>query len=420
MKVKFITLGCKVNQYESDALAEKFREKGVFITPGVADIYVINSCSVTHRADKKSRDAIVRSKKENPGAKIVVCGCFVVDNESYLKSLGVDILISPDEKHLLPEMALDGGGAGDDGHCHDRWSLSLSRCSNYRAFVKIQDGCDNRCSFCKIPHLRGPSRSRPHEQVLEECRNLSRFHKEIILCGVNISLYGRDHCGSPRLKELIADILRLPRLGRVRLSSLEPYYVDGSFFSLLKDKRFCAHLHLPFQYGEDSVLRAMNKRESVALYEEKVRQARENDANVAISCDLMVGFPGENEATFKSTVDFVNRVKPMRTHIFTFSPRQKTPLAGTVIKNSPKVKERYRILKDLTQDLSRQYSQKFLGKALRVIAEQEKNGFTCGRSENYLTVNIEGHFPLGSLVEAKVTRIEKDHVYAKPLPINAA
>jgi threonylcarbamoyladenosine tRNA methylthiotransferase MtaB len=415
MNIKFITLGCKVNQYETQELIEKFASVGITATNDVADIYVINTCSVTKRADNKSRDAIMRSKNENSQAKIVVCGCFAVDNRETIESLGVDCVIDQAKKHLLPEIVLSSLSGKELSPKSDIYSKGITRFSNHRAFVKIQDGCDNLCSFCKIPYLRGPSRSRSKSEIIKECAVLAKVHKEIVLCGVNISLYGRERRMHGQLKDLVADILKIPYLGRLRLSSLEPYYLDNVFFQLLRDMRFCPHFHFPFQYGDDNILKGMNKKETTALYEDKINRARFVYPDIAISCDIMVGFPGEDDYTFENTVNFLKRVKPMHMHVFTFSPREKTPLAKITIRNSKQIKKRYQILKELSNFLSGEYSRTFLGRTLQVVAEQYKDGFTTGFSQNYLKVYIEGRHLLGQLVSVRITNIHENKIYGELL-----
>ncbi len=415
MKVKFITLGCKVNQYETQELRERFASVGISTTKAVADIYVINSCSVTRRADSKTRDAVMRSKKENPEAKVILCGCFVVDNKDAIKSFGVDCAIEQDQKHRLVEIVLGKLAFKEVLPEKKARSSGITFFPNHRAFVKIQDGCDNFCSFCKIPYLRGPSRSRDFKDIIEECQRLISFHKEIVLCGVNIGLYGRDLKSVPTLKVLICEILALPGLGRLRLSSLEPYFVDVDFFSLLKDKCFCNHFHFPFQYADDRVLKAMNKKETVSLYLDKVKRARAVDPDVAISCDIMVGFPSETDETFENTFNFLKQVSPMRMHIFTFSPREKTPLAKVKLSSSKKVKKRYQALKQLSGELSDAYQQKFIGKILTMVTEQYGKGYTVGCTENYLKVYVQEKIPLGELVKVKIVKLDNERVYGSLL-----
>ena len=413
MKVKFVTLGCKVNQYETQGLKEKFLSLGHEVTKTQADLYVINTCTVTQRADSKSKDAILRAKKENPRAKVAVCGCLAQLNKDFIGSIGVDYVIPQDKKHLLPDIVLGlSVKECDSGSGENMKGLKITHFHNHRAFVKVQDGCNNLCSFCKIPHLRGPSRSKDKKESLEEIKEVSALHKEIVLCGVNLSLYGKDLEPVQTLEGLIEEILNIDSLGRLRLSSLEPFFVNKKLFSFLNNPKFCPHFHFPFQYGDDRILKEMNKKESIALYEDVVGQARSVKPEVAISCDVMVGFPGEDEQSFQNTVDFVKRIKPMRMHIFTFSPREKTRFSAAKIGNQQNIKKRYMYLKGLADEFSLEYKKKFAGKVLEAVAEEEENSFVCGYTQNYIKVFIKEKVPLGQIVKVRIEGIEKDRAIA--------
>ncbi|MCQ9204910.1 MAG: tRNA (N(6)-L-threonylcarbamoyladenosine(37)-C(2))-methylthiotransferase MtaB [Omnitrophica bacterium] len=413
MKVKFLTLGCKVNQYETQALREKFQMLGVRPTKTKADLCVVNTCTVTARADLKSRDIILRAKRENPHAKIAVCGCLVQLNHDFINNLGVDYIIPQDKKHLLPEIVLGSAPERLVKSAGDVWSLKITHFSNQRAFVKVQDGCDKFCSYCKIPYLRGPSRSRDKQDIIAEVKRISFFHKEIVLCGANLGLYGKDLKSPQSLDNLTEDILSIPSLGRLRLSSLEPLFASNRLFSLLKSDKLCPHFHFPFQYGDDRILEKMNKLETVSLYEEKVFRVREINPDIAISCDVMVGFPYEDDGTFKNTVEFLNRIKPMRIHIFTFSPREKTVFEGLKVKNKKDIKCRYNFLRRLADNLSFQYKEKFLGKVLNMVAETQRDRVISGYTQNYIKVYIKDNVTLGEVIPVRIERIVKGKAYAR-------
>jgi len=407
-KVRFFTLGCKVNQYETQALMEEFKWRGYQITQGIADLYIINTCSVTKRADIKSKEAILKAKKENPYAKIVVCGCSVQLNEDSLKDLEVDYLITQEEKPSLVDVICEGKGKK-----RNIWSLKISSFFyNHRAFIKIQDGCDNFCSFCKIPYLRGRSISRKKEEIIEEIKRVSGFHSEIVLCGINLGLYGKDLDPPSNLENLLDEVLKIDSLRRLRLSSLEPNLISDKLLSFFKHPKMCPHLHLPFQSGDDQVLETMNKKETVSLYEEIVEKARKIDPLIAISCDMMVGFPYEKEENFKNTVNFLKRIKPMRMHIFTFSPRERTPFFDKKIKDYKIVKKRSNLLKKIARKFAFSYAEKFLGKVLFMIAEEEKRGLICGYTQNYIRVYLEEKLELGKIYPVKIKKIREDKVFA--------
>lgn len=407
MKVKFYTLGCKVNQYETQALMEDFCNHGYQITDKIADLYVINTCTVTARADTKSKDAVVKAKKENPHAKIAVGGCLAQLDSGSLERLGADYIISQDKKESLADIVL-----GKGTNHKDKWSLSITNFFNHRAFIKIQDGCDNFCSFCRVPHARGRSKSRPKKDVIEEIKRLLPTYREIVLCGINLGLYGRDLNPSSCLEQIIDETLGIESLGRLRLSSLEPNLISDSLLKFFSHPKLCPHLHLPFQSGDNDVLGAMNKKETRQLYEQVVKKARSIKSDIAISCDIMVGFPNEEEKNFSNTVEFIKRIKPMRMHIFSFSPRPDTPLANKKITNQKQAKKRYDILQHLHQEFSKDYEKKFIGKVLFMVAEEKEEGFISGYTENYIKVYLNKDLPLGQIVPVEISEVSNGKVFA--------
>ena len=410
MRVKFITLGCKVNQYETQALMEKMEEVGFEVTKDKADLYIINTCSVTHRADAKSKEAVTRAYHENPQAKVALCGCFVQGNIEKIKRFDVDYLIPQDRKQFLVEI-IKGKEFLPQEKCI--WDLKISRFFNHRAFVKVQDGCNNFCSFCKIPYLRGYSRSRSDNEVIEEIERLLPHHPEIVLCGVNLGLYGEDLRPKKKLSSLIKKILDIKGLGRLRLSSLEPYFVDDELISLFSDKRLCPHLHLPFQSGDDKVLTLMNKRERVSDYYRLVENLRARYPDIAISCDIMVGFPAEDGESFERTVKFLEDIRPMRMHIFSFSPREKTKFEKFKVKNSLQVKKRVQVLKQKAEKFSYEYARRFSGKVLYMVAEEREKGYTIGYTENYLRVCARGDRELGNVYPVVMYESKRGEIKAK-------
>lgn len=413
MKVKFFTLGCKVNQYETQGLKEKFSELGFSETNNKADLYVINTCTVTHRADSKSRQIIKQAKKENPSAKIAVCGCLPQLNRAAVEKIGADYIVSQEDKYLLPDI-VSRGLSNQKQVVNNKgiWSLKITHFNNQRAFVKIQDGCNNFCSFCKIPHLRGPSHSRVRDEIIAECQRVSKLHKEIVLCGVNLSLWGRDFNPAISLADLVEEILTIPSLGRLRLSSLEPKFVDEKLISLFNNRKLCPHIHFPFQYGDDRILTEMNKKETVALYEDKVLQLRSINPDIGLSCDIIVGFPGEDEGSFGNTVAFLKRLEPMRMHIFSFSPREGTKFSTLKLTNQKETKHRYDFLKKIANEFSFKYKQKFLGEKLYMVAEKRNAGLISGYTENYIKVHAKGEISLGDIVRVKIKEIRDNKVFA--------
>jgi len=409
MRVKFITLGCKVNQYETQALMEEFQREGFEATPHQADLCIVNTCTVTHRADKKSEKALLKAKKENPCAKLVALGCFAhPENRERLKRLGVDYVVSQEEKPHLVDIIL-----GRKNFSKSIWSLKITSFFNRRAFLKIQDGCDNFCSFCKIPYLRGAPSSRPKEDILREAERLSLKHPEIVLCGTNIALYGKDLSFKESLVSLTKEILKIRSLGRIRFSSLEPWEVNSDFFSFFKSENVCPHLHFPFQSGDDRILKLMNKKETVTFYLDTVERVRKINPLLAISCDIMVGFPSEDENSFSRTLEFLKKVRPMRMHIFRFSPREFTVFKKSEVKDERKIKLRYKVLKEMAEEFSYQYKRQFLHQTLHMVTEEVSCGLTSGYTENYIKVFVDEKLPLGEIVKIKVTRVDREKVYGK-------
>jgi threonylcarbamoyladenosine tRNA methylthiotransferase MtaB len=407
MKVKVKTLGCKVNQYESQAIREQFASLGHTITEKKADLYIINTCTVTKTADKKSRKNILQAKKENPKAKIVACGCLAELNKDYLKKTGVDYIIAQKNKQNLINIIL-----GDNTHhpvSKTPWKLKINNYPHKRAFVKIEDGCDNFCSFCKIPYLRPKPTSRKKKEIIDEIKRLSVNHHEIVLSGVNLNLYGKDLKPKNSLSNLTEDILNLACLGRLRISSLQPLLIDNKLINLISHPKMCPHLHLSFQYGQNSILKAMNKKETVELYLEKVEAIKKTYPKTAISCDIIIGFPGETERTFQQTVNFLKKVKPMRIHIFTFSAREKTPFTANNLIDKNTTKKRYAILNKLAKKFSFDYARLFLNQKLTMITEEKKNGYITGYTQNYIKVNIKNKIKLGSALEVQITKIDKNN-----------
>jgi threonylcarbamoyladenosine tRNA methylthiotransferase MtaB len=248
---------------------------------------------------------------------------------------------------------------------------------------------------------------------LEEIRRLSSMHREIVLCGINIALYGKDLSSRENLVSLIEDILKIDNLGRVRLSSLEPRWISKDLLKLFRNRKMCPHLHLPFQSGDDKILSLMNKKETASLYQKVVSQARKIYPSIAISCDIMVGFPYEDEVSFCNTVKFLEQIRPMRMHIFRFSPRERTVLQGMKVKDEGAVKRNYKILKHLADKFSYEYKKNFLDTTLYMIAENKNDGYVCGYTENYIRVYIKEKVSSGELIAVKIEKVTEDKVYGK-------
>lgn len=400
MLIKIITLGCKVNQYESQALKEAFLKQGCKIASGKADLYLINTCTVTSQADRKSRYAIMQARRDNPQAKIAVCGCLAQLNKQELEKLKVDYIFEHLDKPSIVSRILY-----NSREVRDIWDLEVSKAPQHKAFIKVQDGCNQFCSFCKIPYLRGPIKSRNIEQTIKEVERVSSNYREVILCGVNLALYGRDLGSKVNLELLVKKILDIPSLGRLRLSSLEAIGITDGLLECFKHPKLCPHLHIPFQTADDKVLKDMNRKVTVGLYKDIINKVRTIKPDIALSCDLIVGFPSETQENFSNTVKFLEEVRPMRIHLFTFSPRENTKLSQVKLTNQQEVKKRYKVISKLADQLALSYSQSFLGKDLIMLADGHSGQYTSGYSENYLRVWLKQVKPLGELYKVKLKSI---------------
>lgn len=386
------TLGCKVNQYESQAMREILQRAGFTECLDLrrADIFVLNTCTVTGQADKEARYLISRFHNANPKARIIVTGCYAENDAAEIEGLpGVAKVIGNKDKARIASILTGSKAPGlprplkvTDLKGHDR------------AFVKIQDGCDNYCSYCKVPLIRPDLDSRPIEDIVDEVKTLAgKGFKEIVLTGINLGAWGREKNRS------LADVLRalegLKGNFRIRLSSIEPKYVDADLIRhIAGSKKVCKHLHIPFQSGDNSVLKKMNRPYTSAGYIGIIRKAKAGIRGVAITTDILIGFPGETERQFKNTLAFVKKIGLLRTHIFTYSPRKGTaayrmgPAADKAV-----LKKRYLVLKEAAEAVSRIYRKRFAGKMLDVLVESKRDRATnllTGYSDNYIRVVFKG------------------------------
>lgn len=422
------TLGCKVNQYESQALREKLSELGLKDAKGEpADIYVVNTCAVTQKADKESFEAVRQSNRENPKARIFVTGCSAQNNPYELKGAeGVAGVLENNEKESLPAL-ISGtilappGNAGIPIYREKSESpLSITQFHRHtRAFLKIQDGCNNGCAYCIIPKLRGASRSRPLNDVADEAKKLVEHgYKEIVLCGICLGAYGRDNNLSEGLVQAIGALEKIEGLLRIRLSSLEASDVSSELMNkMAASQKLCRHLHIPFQSGDDKILALMNRRVTSGDYLELVRRLRRISPGIGITTDIMVGFPGEEELNFNNTLGFLREARPSRTHVFSFSPRKGTPAFASSDMVKPQlIKQRAGHIKRLAKELSLAFCKENLGRELKVLVESTpcpKTGFLKGYSDNYLKVYIaDAKHIENKLVIAKAAEIFQDGLLA--------
>lgn len=417
MKVAFHTLGCKVNSYETEAVLEQFKDTSFEIVDfnSFADVYVVNTCSVTKEASRKSRQILHRSKKINPKAICVALGCYAQeDKENLMKDSKVDIVIGNNEKNKTLEFVMDLIHKNQDKNLKFKITLvdDLTHCTVYenqkitnqgehvRAYVKIQDGCNRFCSYCIIPYLRGRSRSRDLEDILSEVKNLAdNGYQEIVLTGIDISMYGLDldqeKGADYHIANLCEKIATIEGIKRIRFGSLEVSLITEEFVQRLsKINSICPHFHLSLQSGSDSVLKRMNRKYTTKEYKESVELLRKYFDNPAITTDIIVGFPEESEEEFNETLSFANEIGFAGIHVFPYSRRKGTKadnMKGQLSANQKA--KRVAILLEETKQLQKEYIRKFEGKVVSVLVEEEvlsgdekiQRGFT----PHYIKVQIE-------------------------------
>ncbi|MBP2653867.1 MAG: modification enzyme, MiaB family [Firmicutes bacterium] len=426
--VALTTLGCKVNQAETDAIAGLFKERGYEVVgfDQPADVYVVNTCSVTHMGERKSRQLIRRAGRLNPAAAIVVTGCYAqISSDEVAAIAGVDVVVGTKERQHIVELAEKALRSGDKinavgdimaaGEFEDIPLFSVP--GRTRAFLKIQEGCSNYCSYCIIPYARGPLRSRPIASVLQETEKLvAAGFKEIVLTGINLGAYGRDAGSSDTLTEVVKQILKVAGVVRIRLSSLESVEVSDEIITIMQnDERLCQHLHLPLQAGDDAVLKAMNRHYSTAEYERLVADIQVRVPDIAISTDIIVGFPGETTAMFNNTLKFVERINFARIHVFPYSRRQGTPAAefSDQVPEQEK-KRRVLVLQELADAKTVAFQSRFIGRKMTFLPEGRDGIKVEGMTGNYIRVYTDDIGRVGDrLVKAELKAAYRDGLWGK-------
>ncbi len=410
MRVLFQTLGCRLNEAEVEAWARGFRALGHGLArdPEDADLVVINTCAVTQEALRKSRHLLRRAQRLSPMAKLVVTGCYATLREEEARSLGVDLVLDNRDKDRLPEIAT----RALDLHVMPSSALDPDACAllargRQRAFIKIQDGCRHRCSFCIVTLARGEERSRPLAELVAE---VDRLHGEgigeVVLTGVHIGGYGSDRGTS--LPELVHAILAETAVPRLRIGSVEPWDIDGRFWGLFDDPRLMPHLHLPLQSGSDAVLRRMARRCRTRELERVIAQARARIPDLNITTDLIVGFPGETDAEWCKTLSYVERLGFGQLHIFAFSPRPGTKAAGLPDPVPATVRRtRSAQLQTLGRQLKRAILERFVGRTLPVLVEAPQPGWE-GYTPNFLRVRVQA--PIGAALQGCVIPVRLEAV----------
>lgn len=416
-----ITLGCKVNQYESEAVEELFLQKGYKKAQTNADIYVINTCTVTNMSDRKSRQMISKARRDNPDAIVAVMGCYSqVKPEEVAEIEGVDIVLGSRNKENVVDLcedilqnkdAIDKIIAPSETKTYEELEIS-NQTEMTRAYIKIQDGCNMYCSYCLIPYARGNIVSRDIDSIVEETKRLaSNGFKEIVLTGIHVASYGKDFDSNISLIDVIEAVASVDGIKRIRLSSMEPRHISLDFLERMKATgKACDHFHLSLQSGSDDILKAMNRKYDRKIYKEKVDLIREVFPNAGLTTDIIVGFPGESQRNHEETMEFVDDMKFAKTHLFKYSPREGTRAAkmtGQVDGNIKK--QRLHDLEKIEEKNRMAFLEEQIGKTLEVLIESKSDleRYSGGYSTNYLKVNVRNHIPANTIASVKITDIIK-------------
>jgi len=413
--VSFYTLGCKVNQYETNAMEQQFIKNNYEIVENTqkADIYVINTCTVTNMAERKSRQMLRRVKEINPSAVLVVCGCYAQVAKNELEQISeIDIILGINEKNEIVQIVENymEKMAEQDKRSQEAEIDDVSKQKEFldfgdvtyteknRAVVKVQDGCNMFCSYCIIPYARGRIRSRKIESVVSEIKKIAKEKiKEVVITGIHVASYGKDFDNENtskkiRLIDLLEAINKIDGIDRIRLSSLEPTIVDEEFVTRLsKLDKICDHFHLSLQSGCDETLKRMNRKYTTQIYRDAVATLRKYYPEASFTTDVIVGFPGETDEEFAKTYEFLKEIDFYRLHVFKYSPRR-----GTVAEKMPnqidgnKKEERSNKLIELSNSMENKHNQSYIGKTVKVLFEEFEDGFFKGHTTNYMMVKVAG------------------------------
>lgn len=427
MKVAFYTLGCRVNVYESEAMAEIFKREGYEVVDfeEKADVYVINTCTVTNTGDKKSRQVISKARRNNPDSVIAVVGCYSQIAPKEVSQIeGVDVVLGTRNKgdvvyyvnkardEKKPQLHVEGVLKNKK---FEELNIEEYR-DKTRAFLKIQDGCNRFCTFCLIPYARGAVCSKEPAKVIEEVTKLAEHgFKEIILSGIHTASYGVDLEGNVDLVSIIEEIEKVEGIERIRIGSIEPaFFSDENIARINKLTKLCPHFHLSLQSGSNATLKRMNRRYSAEEYKESVENLRTIMPDASITTDVIVGFPGETDEEFNETYEFLKEIKLTKTHVFKYSPRQGTKAATMEDQLDGTIKEkRSKILINLNNENELAFSKKFIGESMDVLIEQQvknKEGVFEGYTRNYIKVEVPCNNTevIGKIISVRLTDVLSD------------
>ncbi len=438
--VRFVTLGCKVNQYETNAMAQKFLEKGYQIIEEITpenedikpDICIINTCTVTNMSDRKSRQMLRRMKEKNPSTIVVAVGCYAqVAKKELAKIPEIDLVLGNNEKVEIVKYVEEyinnhiNNVELDDVMYSKEFSDfgDVTYTEKTRAVIKIQDGCDRFCSYCIIPYARGRVRSRKPENIISEITQIaSKGIKEVVITGIHIASYGKDFAMSKdskltnyRLIDLLEEINEIQGIQRIRLGSIEPLLITVEFVERLKKlEKICHHFHLSLQSGCDETLKRMNRRYTTEQFKEIVRLLRNAYSDVNLTTDIIVGFPGETDEEFNKTYQFLKEIKFYKMHVFKYSPRKGTKAAVMPNQINGDIKEeRSKKLIELSDRNEIEYNKSYNGKNVEVLFEEEKDGMYKGHTQNYIMVYCQSKEKLDNkIIDVVCEKAEKEHIIA--------
>ncbi|MGL5744981.1 MAG: tRNA (N(6)-L-threonylcarbamoyladenosine(37)-C(2))-methylthiotransferase MtaB [Cetobacterium sp.] len=426
-KVAFYTLGCKVNQYESESIKNQLIKIGYEEEQfeNKSDIYIVNSCTVTSVADKKTRNVLRRAKKMNPDSVVIVTGCYAQTNSKELLEIEeIDFVVGNSNKSGLVDFIQDIENKKSkiltenifEERKYEEYEFATLR-EMSRAYIKIQDGCNNFCSYCKIPFGRGKSRSRSLDSILKEVEVLTKEgFKEFIIIGINLGAYGEDLDSDINLETLLEAVVKQDGVERVRIGSMYPDKISDRFIEIMREnKKLMPHLHISLQSCDNKVLERMRRNYGAELIVERLLKLRDNIENMEYTADVIVGFPGETDEMFQNTYDVIKGIGFSDLHVFQYSDREKT-LANTFtdkIDTNVK-KKRAEILEGLRKEMAKERREKYLGKELEVLVEEIKeDGCSYGYSQNYLRVKtVEATSNVNELVKVNISNLEKELLIA--------
>ena len=422
MKAGILTLGCKVNMYESEFVANLLKSNGFEICDfhDVCDVYIINTCTVTNTSDIKSRKMIRQAIRNNPNACVVAMGCFIEANKDY-QIPGLDIVIGNKDKSKIVELIQEY--FKKKNMIKDLYANRFTEFEDMyikefpgrtRAFVKIQDGCDNFCSYCIIPFVRGKCRSKDKDKVISEINDLvSNGYQEVVLTGIHTGNYGYDK--DYDFADLLSEVVKINGLKRLRISSIEITELNNGVLSIIKDNDVIVdHLHIPLQAGSDEILKLMNRKYDLDYYFKKIEQIRKIRPMISITTDVIVGFPGEDEKLFEKTIETCKKIGFAKIHVFPFSLRNGTKAEELPnhLSNEEK-KKRSRRLLEVSKELEIDYFSKFVGTSESVLIEQYRDGYSYGHTGNFLNVKIEGKLEHNKFYDVLITDISYPYCIGK-------